>query len=74
MALNMRERNAEKAEREFELLKAETLKKRDAVLEKYKNAPHPPGLDTDPAAKELGEVTKWFGREVKKIKARYGLE
>lgn len=74
MALNMRERNTEKAEREFELLKAETLKKREAVLEKFKNVPHPPGLDTDPAAKELGEVTKWFGREVKKIKARYGLE
>lgn len=74
MALNMRGRNAEKAEREFEALKAETLKKREAVQEKYKNAPHPPGLDTDPAEKELGEITKWFGREVKKIKARYGLE
>ena len=42
----------------------ETLKKRDAVLEKYENVSHPSGLDTDPSSEELKEITEWFGKEV----------
>ena len=73
MDLSMREKGV-KAEIEFERLKAETLEKRDAVLQKYKNAPHPAGLDTDPAAKELGEITRRFSQELKKLKQNYNVE
>ncbi len=52
----------------------EASQKRDAVLEKYKNTPHILGLDGEPSAKELREVTKWFGEEVEKLKRKYKIE
>lgn len=77
MASSMKERNGRKAweayEKAGEKLKAEAVRKREAVEEKYRDAPHPPGLDTDPAEKELGEVTKWFGQEVKRLREKYGI-
>lgn len=61
-------------EEEGKKLMAEALKKRDAVLEKYRNIPHMPGLDGDPSAKELREVTKWFGEEAVKLKRKCNFE
>ena len=58
---------------EGEILKAEVLRRREAVEKKYKNSPHPKGLDTDPAEKELGEVTHWFSQEVKRLQEKYGI-
>ena len=58
---------------EGEALKAEALRRREAVEKKYEGSPHPKGLDTDPAQKELGEVTHWFGQEAKRLREKYGI-
>ncbi len=78
MDSDMKERNDKDSwsvyEEDGKKLMEEALKKRDAVLEKYRNIPHPPGLDTDPSAKELHEVTKWFGKEIVKMKRKHGIK
>lgn len=74
----MKERNDRKAwaayEKEGKRLMEEAAEKRDAILKKYGGTPHPPGLDTDPSAKELGEVTEWYGEEVAKLRERLGIK
>lgn len=78
MVSAMKDRNDKKAwaayDRDSKKLMKKTLKKRSAVEKKYKDAPHPPGLDTDPAEKELGEVTKWYGQELKKLREKHGIK
>lgn len=77
MASNMKERNDKKAwaayEKDFKKLKAEVLKRRSAIFEKYKAVLHPSGLDTSPEDKELGEVNKWFSQELKTLRKRHGI-
>ena len=57
MDSNMKERNVKEAwsayEEDGKKLMAEAIKKRNLVLKKYENIPHPSGLDTDPSSKEL---------------------
>lgn len=75
MALSMKEQRNKKAyERAAQKLKKETLRKREEVERKYKDVPHPTGLDTDPAEKELGEVTHWFGQEIKRLRKKYSIK
>lgn len=74
MALSMKERNDKRAEKKLKRLKAKTLRKRDRIVRKYKNKPPAAGMDGAPIEKELGDLTKWFGREVKRIKAKYNVE
>lgn len=77
MDSDMKERNDKDSwlayEEDGKKLMEEALQKRDAVSEKYRNIPHPAGLDTDPSAKELCEVTKWFGKEIIKLKRKHGI-
>ena len=44
------------------------------ILRKYRNILYPSGLDTDPSAKELHEITKWFGKEILKLREKYGIK
>lgn len=79
MALSMKERNDGKAweayEKAGEKLKVEVMEKRKAIAEKYKNVPPPRyGMDGGQEQKELGEITKWFGQEVKKLREQYGIK
>lgn len=74
MVLNIKGRNAKKSRKEFEKLEAEVMRRRKVIEEKYKEVPYPPGLDTNPAEKELAEVSKYFSKEVKRIKSKYGIE
>lgn len=77
MDSSMKERNDKEAwsayEEDGKRLMQETLKKRDAVLEKYENVSHPSGLDTDPSSEELKEITEWFGKEVERLKKKHGI-
>lgn len=50
------------------------IEKKDAVLRKYRNILYPSGLDTDPSAKELHEITKWFGKEILKLREKHGIK
>lgn len=50
------------------------IEKKDAILRKYRNILYPSGLDTDPSAKELHEITKWFGKEILKLREKYGIK
>lgn len=61
-------------EDECKKLSEKCMKKREKIISKYKDAPYVGGLDTSPDSKELGEVTKWFSKEVKKLRAKYGME
>lgn len=78
MDSNMKERNVKEAwsayEEDGKKLMAEAIKKRNLVLKKYENIPHPSGLDTDPSSKELGKITKWFGKEIVKLREKYGIK
>ena len=78
MDSSMKERNDKESwaayEEEGKKLMEEARKRRDAVLKKYEDTAYPPGLDTDPANQELGEVTKWFGEEIEKLRKKYGIE
>lgn len=78
MDSNMKERNDKDSwsayEEDGKVLMKEALQKKNAVLEKYQNVPHPPGLDTDPSAKELSEITKWFGKEIIKLREKHGIK
>ena len=77
MDSNMKERNDKDAwsayEEDGKKLMEEAMKRRDAVLKKYENISHPPGLDTDPSGKELGEITRWFGEKIKELREKYGI-
>lgn len=79
MASSMKERNDKKAWAKYEKagkkLMAEAVKKRKAVEKKYANIRRTYyGLDGSPGEKELGEVTKWYARELKKLRERYGIK
>lgn len=79
MASGMKERNDKKAWARYEKagkkLMAEVVKKRKVIEKKYKTAEQPRyGLDGSPEEKELGEVTKWYGKEIKKLREQYGIK
>ncbi len=78
MDFDMKERNDKDSwaayEEEGKKLIEETLKKKDAILRKYRNILYPSGLDTDPSAKELHEITKWFGKEILKLREKHGIK
>ncbi len=79
MALSMKERNDEKAwaayEKAGKKLMAEVMEKRKAVEKKYKDHVRPQyGLDGDPEARELKEINKWFGEEIKKLQNKHGIK
>ena len=78
MDSNMKERNVKEAwsayEEDGKKLMAEAIKKRDVVLKKYESISHPAGLDTDPSSKELGKITNWFGKEIVKLREKYGIK
>lgn len=78
MDSNMKERNDKDSwsayEEEGKKLMKEAMEKKEAVLKKYKDVPHLPGLDTDPSAKELSDVTKWFGEEIVKLRKKHGIK
>ena len=75
----MKERNDKKAWKKYEKagkkLMAETMKKRKAIEKKYANVKQfQYGIDGSPGEKELGEVTKWYGEELKKLREQYGIK
>ena len=79
MALSMKERNDGKAweayEKAGEKLKAEVMEKRKAIAQKYKNVqPTRYGMDGGQEQKELGEISRWFGQEVKKLREQSGIK
>lgn len=74
MGLSMNGRNDKGYRRECEKLQKEVLKRRRKIVEKHKNDPPVKGMATSPEAQELGEVSKYFSKEFKKIKAKYDIE
>lgn len=79
MALNMKDRNDKKAWAKYKKaakeLMAEAMKKRMAIEEKYAKTEQPQyGMDGSPGEKELGEVTEWYGKELKKLREKYGIK
>lgn len=78
MGLSMKERNDKTVwaayEKEGQILIEEACRRREEISEKHKNDPHHPGMDGSPEAKEAGEVTRWFGREIKKLREKHGIK
>lgn len=79
MALNMKDRNDKKAWAKYEKaakkLMTEAMKKRKAIEKKYAKTGQPQyGMDGSPGEKEFGEVTKWYGEEIKKLREQYGIK
>lgn len=52
----------------------ETKKQVESLEEKYKDKPRNVGIDGDPEMEERREITRWFGREVKRLQTEYGIE
>ena len=58
---------------EYEKLKKATQEKRNVIIEKYKNN-KAEGLDSDyKESRELNTVTKWFVKELDKLKEKYNI-
>lgn len=79
MVSSMKERNDKKAWAKYEKagkkLMAKVMKKRKAIEKKYANVEQPQyGMDGSPGEKELSEVTKWYGSEIKKLREQYGIK
>lgn len=78
MDSSMKERNDKKAweayEQEAKKLAQEAYKRREEIARKHKQDIHPGGLGLSPEDKEAGQITKWFGREVKKLQQKYGIK
>lgn len=72
--MNMKGKNDKKYARDCEKLKEEVLKRRAEISERHKNDPPMKGMGISPEFKELGEVSKYFSKEFKKIKKKYGME
>ncbi len=79
MDSGMKDQNDKKAWEKYEKaakkLMAEAIKKREAVEKKYANVPQPHyGLDGSPGEEERREITKWFAKELKKLREKYGIK
>ncbi len=74
MVSSMKDRNARKYEKECEKLKQEVLRRRKKISKKHKNDIPVKGLGISPEFQELSEVSKYFAKEVKRIKSKYGIE
>lgn len=72
--MNMRDRNAKKYARECEKLKEEVLKRRREISDRHRNDSPPKGLGISPEFEELGEVSKYFSKELNKIQQKYGIK
>ena len=74
----MKDRNDKKAwsayEKEGQKLIKEAARRREAISEKYKNDKPDYGMGMTPEMEEASEVTKWFAREVEKLRKKYGIK
>lgn len=78
MDLSMKDRNDKAAwaayEKEGRKLMKEAAKRREAISQKHKDDKPMMGLGISPELQEASEVTKWFGKEVKKLRKKYGIK
>ena len=74
MVLSMKDRNAKKYEKECDKLKKEVLRRRKEISDRHKNDPPMRGMGLSPEAQELNEVSKYFSKEIKRLKTKYGME
>ena len=72
MGSSMNDRNDKGYRRACKKLEKEVLKRREEIIKKHKNDPPVKGMALSPEAQELGEVSKYFAKEFKKIEEKYG--
>lgn len=62
-------------ENEGRALVEEAMRRKKSIIDKYKEYPLPAHqLDGGPDEAELREVSKWFSSELKKLRAKYGMD
>lgn len=72
--MSMKDRNAKKYKKECDKLKKEVLRRRKEISDRHKNDPPMRGMGLSPEAQELNEVSKYFSKEIKRLKTKYGME